>query len=126
VLIHACDARDPAKQERPVELIGQRAQGVLLWQVCCEFLAASRKLGPQGFTLKAAWERLDEFAALLPIVPPSPPGLGVARQLSVERSVSLWDALLIGACVEAGVRTLYSEDLPGVEVQGLRIVNPFA
>ena len=39
----------------------------------------------------------------------------------------IYDALIIAAAVEAGCRTLYSEDLAnGQTIRGLRIVNPFA
>ena len=40
-----------------------------MWQVACEFLAASRKLDKQGFTPAHAWNRLGEFRDLLPAVP---------------------------------------------------------
>jgi predicted nucleic acid-binding protein len=33
--------------------------------------------------------------------------------------------MLIAACREAGVDRLYSEDLPGREVSGLVVENPF-
>jgi len=40
--------------------------------------------------------------------------------------VSLWDALILAACVEAGVEVFYSEDLPGFDdLADVRIVNPF-
>ncbi len=39
----------------------------------------------------------------------------------------IYDALIIAAAVDAGCRTLYSEDLAaGQTVQGVRLVNPFA
>jgi predicted nucleic acid-binding protein len=42
------------------------------------------------------------------------------------RKASLWDALILAACVEAGVNTFYSEDLPGFDdFDGPRVVNPF-
>jgi predicted nucleic acid-binding protein len=35
--------------------------------------------------------------------------------------------MLLAACAEAGVRTLYSEDLsPGTRYNGITVVNPFA
>jgi predicted nucleic acid-binding protein len=41
-------------------------------------------------------------------------------------SLSHWDAMLLVACREAGVTTLYSEDLDaGTTYDGLSIVNPF-
>lgn len=31
----------------------------------------------------------------------------------LDRQCSYWDAMIIAACLEAGVTRLYSEDLPG-------------
>jgi predicted nucleic acid-binding protein len=51
----------------------------------------------------------------------------VAQRLHFESQWSYGDGLIVGACLEAGVMRLYSEDLPGVGVPGgLEIVNPFA
>ncbi|MEA2337506.1 MAG: hypothetical protein QOE82_1513 [Thermoanaerobaculia bacterium] len=44
VLIYACDQSEPRRQTIALDLIAASTQGVLLWQVACEFLAASRKL----------------------------------------------------------------------------------
>ena len=42
-------------------------------------------------------------------------------------SLSSWDSLLVAACLEAGVDSLFSEDFSGYgEIDGLKIVNPFA
>lgn len=42
-------------------------------------------------------------------------------------SLSHWDSMLLAACKEAGVATLYSEDLDSAtDYDGLRVVNPFA
>jgi predicted nucleic acid-binding protein len=42
------------------------------------------------------------------------------------RAFPFWDAMIIGACIDSGVETLYSEDLPGRVVgPKLRLVNPF-
>lgn len=50
VLIYACDQADPRRQKVALDLITSVPDGVLLWQVACEFLSASRKLSKQGFT----------------------------------------------------------------------------
>jgi predicted nucleic acid-binding protein len=44
VLIYACDQSEPRRQTIALDLIAATSNGVLLWQVACEFLAASRKL----------------------------------------------------------------------------------
>lgn len=125
VLIYSCDARDVEKQTRAMKLIEGLSDGVLLWQVACEFIAASRKLSSQGLTPAAAWDRLADFTELLAFAAPSPAAVPVARRLHLERGVSFWDSMLIAACLEAGVKTLYTEDLPASSIEGIRIVNPF-
>jgi len=99
---------------------------VLLWQVAVEFVAASRKLSAQGFTSKQAWARLHDFMAVLRFVLPSPRILEHARPLHEDQGFSFWDAMIVGACMDCGVDTLYSEDLPGRSVgTKLKILNPF-
>ena len=100
--------------------------GVLLWQVACEFISASRKLSKQGFTSTHAWNRLAEFRALLPLVLPSEAILDRAKDLHLTRGAAFWDALILAACVDASVETLYSEDPPGFDdFDGVRVINPF-
>lgn len=126
VLIYACDRSDPKRQQTAIDLVTASPEGVLLWQVACEFIAASRKLSAQGFTAADAWSRLSEFLALLPLVLPTPAVLQGAQSLHVIHRMSFWDALIHAACLEAGVEILYSEDLPGLAtVGGLQVVNPF-
>jgi predicted nucleic acid-binding protein len=126
VLIYACDQADPKRQKVAVDIITNAQDGVLLWQVACEFISASRKLHKQGFTSTQAWNRLAEFRDLLPLVLPTDGILARAKELHLVRGASFWDALILAACVEAGVDTLYSEDLPGFDdLKGLQIVNPF-
>ena len=57
VLIYACDKSDPRRQQIALELIATVTDGVLLWQVACEFVAASRMLNDRGFTPIDAWNR---------------------------------------------------------------------
>lgn len=125
VLIYACDQSSPHRQTIALDLIAA-AEGVLLWQVACEFLSASRKLSKQGFTPTQAWNRLAEFRDLLPLVLPTAANLTYARELHVSHGVSLWDALILAACVEAGVDVLYSEDVPGLQTfESVTVINPF-
>jgi predicted nucleic acid-binding protein len=50
ILIYACDKSDARRQQIALDLIADAVDGILLWQVACEFVAASRKLSAQGFT----------------------------------------------------------------------------
>ena len=50
-----------------------------------------------------------------------------ALELTGKYSLSHWDSMLLGACLEAGVDTLYTEDMGApTAYDGIRLVNPFA
>ena len=126
ILIYACDKADLRRQQIAIDLVSSSADGVLLWRVACEFIAASRKLGPQGFSMGDAWARLADYLALFPLILPKPAIFERARILHTEDGWSFWDAMIVAACLECGATRLYSEDLPGRAVRWpLEIVNPF-
>lgn len=126
VLIYTCDRADPRRQQRAFEILAAAEDGVLLWQVAVEFVAASRKLASQGFTSADAWARLRDFMDLLQLIVPSPTVFDHAQSLHQGKGLSFWDAMIIGACIDSGVHTLYSEDLPGRTFDDtIQIVNPF-
>jgi predicted nucleic acid-binding protein len=88
VLLYACDRADSRRQKIAIDLIANTRDGVLLWQVACEFVAASRKLSAQGFTASDAWNRLTEFRSLLPLTLPTPGVLERGQRLHVTHGVS--------------------------------------
>ena len=91
VLIYACDKADPARQQIALDLISSDPDAVILWQVACEFIAASRKLAPQGFTAADAWERLGDFLAICPLMVPTGAAiLDRAKKLHLTQNVSFW------------------------------------
>jgi predicted nucleic acid-binding protein len=127
VLIYACDKADPRRQQSALDLIARAADGVLLWQVACEFIAASRKLKGQGFTSADAWNRLSEFLGVFRLALPSADVFPRAQDLHLNHSESFGDASIVAASLESGVATLYSEDIPGHDSFGpLKVVNPFS
>src|SRR5712691_5452873 len=101
VLIYACDRANPERQKKAIELITDTVDGVLLWQVACEFIAASRKLAPQGFTPPDAWNRLAEFSAVFPLILPKESAITEARALHLQSGWSFWDAMIASACLVA-------------------------
>ncbi len=125
VLIYACDRSAQERQKAAIELVAGTSDGVLLWQVACEFIAASRKLSAQGFTQQDAWNRLAELHALFPLVVPNELVIEKARALHLRDGMSFWDAMIVAACLAANVGRFYTEDLPGRSIPGLEIVNPF-
>lgn len=126
ILIYACDKADARRQQVALDLVSGTADGVLLWQVACEFVAASRKLSSQGFTASDAWSRLTEFLGVLRLALPASGVLQHARSLHLAHGVSFWDAMILAACLDSGIEVLYSEDVPGLDALGsLKVLNPF-
>ena len=126
ILVYACDKGNPDRQRKALDLIQRSGDGVLLWQVACEFIAASRKLASQGFTPEDAWNRLSEYQSLFPLILPAQATLERAHALHARSGWSFWDAMIVASCLGAGVTTLYTEDLPGRSLPGqLDIKNPF-
>jgi len=109
------------------KVIAQTEGGVLVWQLAAEFVAAARRLEVRGFTREIAWARLKNFLRVYRLVLPTLPVLDHAQRLHAEQQWSFWDAMIVGACLDAGVTRLYSEDLPGRQPPPpLEIINPFA
>jgi|GEM_PF-2335105 len=99
----------------------------LLWQVGCEFIAAARQLEPFGFSLRDAWDALADMQAMADVVLlPSAEIWASARTLQERLELHFWDALIVAACLQGGVKTLYSEDFGDrSSIDQLRIMNPF-
>lgn len=127
VLIYARDPRDPVKQQKARELTSGMPDGVLLWQVACEFIAASRKLTEVGYTQAEAWRELEKLRRLWTMILPSESVLMRAEQLTATRNLSFWDSLLVAACIEGGVTRLYTEDFDASlsRATDVEIINPF-
>lgn len=127
VLIYAHDSRDPQKQSTSVSLIRSQTDGILLWQVACEYLAASRKLESQGYNLQQAWQDIHDLQSVWTTILPTWNVLGRAEKLMGSFSLSFWDALILAACLEGGVERLYTEDFDAYPaVNGLEVINPFS
>jgi len=128
VLVYAHDARDPQKQATALSLIqSSQADGVLLWQVACEYLAVSRKLESQGYSLQQASQDIRDLRSVWTTVVPTWNILDRAENLMRSFSLSFWDALILAACLEGSVDRLYTEDFDAYPVvNGLEVINPFA
>jgi predicted nucleic acid-binding protein len=132
VLVYSLDVHEPAKQAKAKALLagltGAPPGTLLLGQVAGELLSVLRKWETQGRVSATNVEA--NFRDVLAMFPLSFTGPQVfARYFSLHSRFSLshWDAMLLAACKEAGVTTLFSEDMdPGTDYDGLKIVNPFA
>lgn len=126
VLIYSRDPRDPQKQAAANALLASLTDGVLLWQVACEYIAASRKLEKFGYDVGQAMADVADMRTAWETPLPTWKVIDRAEQLLKRYSLSFWDALLVAACLEAGVTRLYTEDFDdSLRAEGLEVINPF-
>ena len=124
ILIYARDRRDERKMEIAQDLIASLDDGVLLWQVACEYLWASRKLSDQQYSSDAAFDDIKKLREGWLTALPTWDVLDRAKSLK-SHGLSYWDALIVAACIEARVDTFFTEDFSEQRIESLEIVNPF-
>lgn len=132
VLVYSFDKDDPVRQQRAIELIDRLSEHpdetVLPWQVIVECLACLRRWVDRGrLSASDLDQHMADVAILFPVAMPSMNMISISLGLTSRHSLSHWDSLLIAACIEANVETLYSEDLgDGEQYDSVTVVNPFA
>jgi predicted nucleic acid-binding protein len=132
VYVYALDTDESLKQAKALALFHRLAlqshDSILLWQVAGELLNQLRRWESKGKLLaegvEAAFNRLR---SLFPLRLPTERILQISFDLRSRYTLSHWDSMLLAACIESGVTTLYSEDMAaGMNYDGVTIVNPFA
>ena len=125
ILIYVNDPRDRVKQAVAASLMSTLIDGVLVWQVACEYLAASRKLEQLGYDRKQAYQYIRDLQQVWYTALPTWTVIDRAEDLMNRFSLSHWDSMVVAACLEANVQILYTEDFGYSAIDGLKIVNPF-
>ena len=130
ILLYAFDESKPIKQPQAKQLVRQRILAndtVLLWQVAVEFLGCLRRW--QAADRVSVDDVVDFFEEVLlsyPLVVPSRDVLLQSQRLFSRYSLSHWDSLVLAACNDAEIDTLYSEDMQHEQVyDGVKVINPF-
>ena len=132
VLVYAIDPDESVKQPIASDLIDQLTLSIppciLLWQVAGEFLSCLRKLeSAKGISPSDVEENMSDVLTMFPLVIPTKTVIEISLDLSNKYSLSHWDSMLLAACIDAGVDTLYTEDMDaGTTFNSLTLVNPFA
>ena len=132
ILIYSIDDTFPDKRHRALELLldlnEQDTPLILLWQVAVEYLACLRRWENAGkYRREDTAALLSEVLNKFTMAYPNAVVLHHSLELSSRYSLSHWDSLLIAACHDAGVKTLYSEDLAhGMRYGDVTVMNPFA
>lgn len=129
ILVYAFDQRDPRKRALAQTLLGATAQeqvAVMSYQVWQEFVSvATRKFRVKADVLDVMLA-FEAFTESMQMIHSSGPMFTNAIRLWNRYSLAWYDALILAAALEARCGILYSEDLQeGLEIDGMRIVNPF-
>jgi predicted nucleic acid-binding protein len=131
ILVYFLDADEPTKRAKAVALLERLGnddiETVLLWQVAGEFLSCLRRWESEGrISRDDTLQNLERVESMFRCILPTQSVLRNALELSSRYSLSHWDSILLAACMAAGVRTLYSEDLGhGAHYDSVGVVNPF-
>lgn len=126
VLAYRLDAREPEKRRTARARMDEVHTFIVSTQVLLELYSVlTRKFEP-ALTRAQARAVLDEVMAL-PVVPADADLVLRATRAAQGLKISIWDAMIVEAAAEAGCDELWTEDLAaGVELRGVRVVNPFA
>jgi predicted nucleic acid-binding protein len=99
---------------------------VIPWQVVGEFMQQLRRWQTlKRLSAGNARRFIELYLRLLPVLMPVPSIVRRALELSERHSLSHWDSMIVAACLEGGVDTLYTEDMGSpATYDGLRLENP--
>jgi predicted nucleic acid-binding protein len=113
---------DARKADRSEKILA--AGGVLSVQVLNEYVSVARR------KLALSWTETREVIAAVKsaceIVPLSVEAQAAAMRISEISQISIYDASIVAAALEAGCDTLLSEDMQhGQKFETLSVVNPY-
>ena len=126
ILVYAQIDTDSEKHLKAINLLyeASASDACIPVQVLGEFLnVCLRKLNTAPAD---AVEQVEEYCRLFIVPPTNEVDLVKAADLCVKHKLQFFDALVITVTARAGATILLSEDMhDGLEIEGLRIVNPF-
>jgi predicted nucleic acid-binding protein len=127
VLVYSYDSRDPAKKQRAIEVLNQlqhSPSSYLSAQTLAEFMNATRKL---KITPADAQKYVGWFVETWRIIDLTPAIILEAARGVRDHSLAYYDAQIWATAKLNQIPVLFSEDFnPGVTLEGVRFVNPFA
>lgn len=128
VLIYTVDHFNHAKQKKARQLLEHEAaagNAIISTQVLQEFYFVSTSKLKQKVDKSIAEQMVSELCTLT-VKQVDIPIIMSAIQRNNMDQVSIWDALIIEAALDAGATVLWSEDMQhGRKINGMEIRNPF-
>ncbi|MBI9083064.1 MAG: PIN domain-containing protein [Desulfobacterales bacterium] len=129
IIVYSFDKTAHRKQGIARELIRTALmlhQGCISYQVIQEFFNVATRKFVSPLSTRDCQVYLHDILAPLCEVFPSFEFYSQALQVAARWKYAFYDSLIIAAALEAGCKTLYSEDLQDrQEINGLVIANPF-
>jgi predicted nucleic acid-binding protein len=128
ILIYAEDPDDPnGRHDKSAVLLEKlsTAPTIIPIQVLGEFLNVCRRKQVAPMDLAAA--KVATYAAVFETPVTISQDLFDAMEISSSFGLQYFDALIVAVAQRAGANLLLSEDMhDGLEIEGLKIINPFA
>ena len=125
VLAYRLDGREPEKRRLARTRMAEPHTFIVSTQVLLELYCVLTRSFDPGLTAVQARAVLAE-AATLPVVAADADLVMRATLTAQGHQLSIWDAMIVEAAVEAGCDELWTEDLSaGMELRGVRVVDPF-
>ncbi|MEK7412374.1 MAG: nucleic-acid-binding protein, contains PIN domain protein [Planctomycetota bacterium] len=108
------------------QLVATKGSTVLLWQVLAESVNQLRLWKNQDELSDSQFDQyVQNFRTVFALAVPTLAVLDHALALAKRYSLSHWDSLILGACKEAGVTVLYTEDMGSPRViDTIQLINP--
>jgi predicted nucleic acid-binding protein len=129
ILIYCFDRQDDRKREVAHSLVlekGATGAGVISYQVHQEFASVSIRRLKEPAKVRRMLEGFEHLAFGLETLPFTEVLFRQAVRLWERYSLAWYDSLIVAAALEGRCEVLFSEDLQhGLEIDGMRIVNPF-
>jgi len=130
ILIYRIDRSEPAKRATARALLNRlvnEGECVLLWQVLGELMRQLHAWRHEGrYQADDVQRVVQTVRGMFPLVTPTPAAIDRAIRYAVDYSLSHWDSMLVAACAEAGIETLYTEDMGAPRlIDAVQLVNPF-
>ena len=129
ILIYSFDKTNPSKQAIAKGLINKSLKtglGCISYQVMQEFLNASTRKFVKPLSINEANEYLSKVMNPLCEVFPTIELYSKSLEIMERWKYSFYDSLIITAAIQAGCKTIFTEDLQdGQQIQSVTISNPF-
>ena len=127
ILVYAHDRFSGIKNQRAqllIEELWNAGTGVLSTQVLQELCINLRRKAGNPLPVEEVRRLIREYSTW-EVVTNTPASVLGALEIETRYKTSFWDALILQAAEDAGVSTLYSEDLASGQRYGsVRVVNP--